>query len=68
MKAKREMKGRLRGILDRRWEIRIQNRNKTSVNPYNWIKCLPEKENKLRSQTRNKLTCVSLATDMIFQY
>lgn len=44
MKAKGKMKGRLRGILDRRQEIRIQNRNKTSVNPYNWIKCLPKKE------------------------
>lgn len=38
------MKGKLRGILDRRWEIRIQNRFKTSVNPYNWIKCLLRKE------------------------
>lgn len=42
----------MKGILDRRWEIKIQNRNKASVNPYNRIKCLPEKDNKLRSQTR----------------
>lgn len=34
------MKGKLRGTLDRRWEIRIQNKNKIPVNSYNWIKCL----------------------------
>lgn len=41
------MKGKLRGVLGRRQEIR----NKISVDPYNWIKCLPRKENK---KTKNQ--------------
>lgn len=38
------MKGKLKGNLDRRQEIRIKNRNKMSVNTYNWIKCLPKRK------------------------
>lgn len=53
------MKGKLRGNLDRRQEIRIKNRNKTSLNTYNWIKCLPKKEKGLDSDRRSFGLCES---------
>ena len=33
------MKGKLRGLLDRRQEMRIQNENEKICKLYTWIKC-----------------------------
>jgi len=64
------MKGKLRGFLDRRQEMKIQNENEKICKLYTWIKCLSRKEEKgkLRSQTGIDLTWVSLAAPMILQY
>ena len=53
--SERKMKGKLRGTLDRRWEIRIQNKNETPVNSYNWIKCLRRQKS---SDARQEMICL----------